>query len=1058
MLACARCGEANPERAKFCLNCGTPIGAGLRQDRERRKIVTVVFCDLVSSTALGDRLDPESLRRIIARYFNAMHAVVVHHGGTVEKFIGDAVMAVFGVPEAHEDDAVRALAAAAGMRDELSKLNVDLDRQWGVRLEVRIGVNTGEVLAGDAGLGHALVIGDTVNLAARFEQAAGPGEIVMGRQSFQLARDAVRAEPLPPLSLKGKPSAVPAFRLLEISPSSPGRKRRLDNPMVGRRAEVGILVEAYQQAVAAGACQQVTVIGEAGVGKSRLLAEVVPALEGARVLSTACPEYGEGLTFWPVAETIRQAARLSVGVTDHQAIDQLASVVGHDAAVTSYLVQLLGLGGAQGSIDELAWAFRKFLESLATQAPLVLVFEDVHWAEPSFLDIVDQVVAWARGPMLVLCAGRPELLERRPWWRAVRLDRLSETESAALLEHLLGGSPVAESAQAWVRTTTEGNPLFVEETVAMLLEDGLICERDGMWEPVAGLTGASVPPSIDALLIARIDQLGSRDAGVLQRAAVVGKVFGIAPLAALAPGERDELPVCILRLVRRGLIVPEPSGFLGGEAFSFHHALIRDAAYRMLTKAERSVLHERLAAWLERVAGDLPEYEELLAYHLEAACQHRRAMGRLDDAGVLLARRASRLLAGIGRRALAREDANAAARLLSRARDLMADSDGERAEILHDLGRALMAAGQFGDAPSVLDEAAGAAEAGAARRLAVDVGVTRLRLRLQTDSGIDFEAARQEARDATCEFERLADRSGVARAQHLLALIEWTCGRLGATELALEQAVRWAQAAGDVQEEEASLGDLTGLALFGPTPVDVAIARCEETLARPGVRRTLQARSLRALAGLRAMGGEPDAARDLAARSLALFEDLGQSQFTPAVHQVLGFVERLAGDPQASEAAFRRSYEMLEREGDTAHRATAAALLADALHDLGRNDEAEYFTGVSETLSAPADVFVQMRWRAVRAKVRVRQGRLDDGLALAREAERLGRETELHPFADVLLDLAAVLGAAGRDGDARSAIDEALERYRRKRDVAGAARAEVAREALTVARVTDHHP
>ncbi|HUR05884.1 MAG TPA: adenylate/guanylate cyclase domain-containing protein [Nonomuraea sp.] len=1061
MLACARCGEQNPERARFCLHCGNALAASRPLERERRKIVTVVFCDVVGSVSLGEQLDPESLRRVMSRYFEGMRSAIVRHGGTVEKFIGDAVMSVFGVPESHEDDAVRALAAAAAMREELAQLNDELHGRWGVRLELRIGVDTGEVLARDPGPGQAMVTGDVVNTAARFQQAADPGQIVMGRTTFQLARDAIRAEPLEPLQLRGKQSAVPAFRLLEVSASSPGRRRRLHQPIVGRAGELAVLAAAYEDAARGRCSQLVTVIGEAGVGKTRLVTEALRSLAGrATVLMAACPEYGEGMTFWPVAETIRQAANLTVGTPQEQVLARLASMVGGDSdqskVVAEHLAQLLGAGAQQASIDDLGWAFRKLLESVAHDAPLVLVFEDVHWAETSFLDIADQVVAWARQPMLVVCAGRPELLERRPWWgeprtnmSVIRLEPLNEEESGLLLEHLLGSERVADTARAWVRAATEGNPLFVEETVAMLVDDGLLQEREGAWEPVAGFSTASLPPTIESLLMARIDQLGERDSDVLQRASVVGKVFGTAALAALAPEDREELSVCILRLVRRVLLDPEPTGFLGGEAFSFRHVLIRDAAYRMLTKEERSVLHERFAAWVERVAGEWAvEYEELLAYHLEAASHYRRAVGFLDEDGRLLAERAARLLAGIGRRALAREDAPAAVRLLTRARDLLSPGDVERAETLHDLGRALMAAGEFADAPEALDEAAAAAIESGNRLRAVDIDVTRLRLKLQTDPSVDFEAARREAQEAAAEFERLGDRGGMARALHLLAYIEWTCSHLAATEAALEQAVSHARAAGDVQEEEASLGDLTGLALFGPTPVDLAVARCEEVLSRPGRRRTLQARALRALAGLRGMQGQPDAARELASRSLAIFEDLGQSQFTPAVFQVLGFVERLAGDLVASEAAFRRSYDMLDKEGDTAHLATAAALLADALHDLGREEDAEHFTNLSETLGAADDAFVQMRWRAVRAKVRVGQGRIEEAVVLAKEAERLGRGTELHPFAEVLLDLAGVLDAAGLDKEAISAVEEAIALYLDKGDIAGAARARRTRDAV----------
>jgi class 3 adenylate cyclase len=386
--------------------------------QEVRKTVTVIFSDLKGSTNLGEALDPESLRDVMGRYFERMRAILQSHGAAVEKFIGDAVMAVFGLPRVHEDDALRAVRAAWQMQRVLQELNDELEARWGVRLLARIGVNTGEVVAGDAATGQRLVTGDPVNTAARLEQAAGPGEVLVGENTYRMVRDAVRVEAVEPLAVRGKAEPVTAYRLVEVLPAAAAVMRRLDAPMVGREAELRLLVAALDRAIAQQRCELVTVIGEPGMGKTRLLVEFEAKTTGrARVLHARCPSYGEGITFWPLAEMVQDAVRGVLGGAGQEPMDTAASLAalmeGHPeaAAVIARVGSALGLSSDPFPLEEIYRGTRLLLTHLASSGPLVLAVEDIHWAEPAFLDLLDHLSDRTKGAsVLVLCSGR---LERR---------------------------------------------------------------------------------------------------------------------------------------------------------------------------------------------------------------------------------------------------------------------------------------------------------------------------------------------------------------------------------------------------------------------------------------------------------------------------------------------------------------------------------------------------------------------------------------------------------------------------------------------------------------------
>ena len=1013
---------------------------------EVRKTVTVVFADVTGSTALGDRLDAESLRRLISRYFARMQEVLGRHGGTVEKFIGDAVMAVFGIPELHEDDAVRAVRASAEMGQALDELNQELERMWGVRLQMRIGVNTGEVVTANAAAGQLLVTGDAVNVAARLEQAAAPGEVLLGTATHRLVRDSVLVEEVGPLTLRGKAGTVRAVRLLEVLPRTPGHVRRLDTPLVSRSEELSLIEWAYRRVKREQRSHVLTIFGAAGVGKSRLVAEAVRRLEGdAAVVQGQCPPYGEGIAFWPAAAVVRQAA----GVTEEDDLEvslaKLRSLLEPEPeaeAIVERLVELIGRGEARAPVDETAWAVRRALESLARRRPVVVVFDDLHWAEDSFLDLVDHVADWASdAPILLLCVARTELLDRRPDWgggklngSSMQLEPLTASESEELLGRLLGAEELARPAAKKIVEAAEGNPLYVEEMLANLMEDGLLHLDGRCWEPTVDLSAVVAPPSIEAVLAARLDRLTPEQGNVIRRASVAGTSFTAAAVMQLSPpGEQAAIPEVLAALVRKDLLRCQRIGGQS-ESFSFRHSLIRDAAYASLPKQERADMHERFAAWLQQHAGAPSlDVEELLGHHLEAAHHHRLALGPADGTSSDLARQASSHLAAAGRGALARQDMMAAVNLLSRAAAL-GEEDHDRAELLHDLGSALAGMGRVEEAAATFASAARAAEPRGDPLLEARIRLSHLELQLQTEAASMLAAVDEASQELMELFLAAGDERWVARTWHLRASADWIRCQAGRAEAALVKAVEHARAGGDEAAEAEYLGNLTGVALFGPSPLREGVVRCREALRRAGELRSpsLEGRALRALGCMLAMQGELTEGRRLLARSIAVFEDLGLAHWLGGGYQAQGIVEELADDLVAAEKAFRRSYELLAGLGSKSFSSTAAALLANALCEAGSYEEADSLARESETWAAPDDLDTQVQWRRVRAKILVQQGRLVEAEVVAREALQLARRTDLTVHADLLVDLGLGLVAVGRADEADAVFAQALAAHERK--------------------------
>jgi class 3 adenylate cyclase/tetratricopeptide (TPR) repeat protein len=1053
---CTQCGRDNPDDARFCAGCGAPLEAAeAAPAREVRKTVTVVFCDITGSTSIGERLDPESLRRVQSRYFAGMRAELERHGGTVEKFIGDAVMAVFGIPVLHEDDAVRAVRAASDMLDALAALNEELEREWGVSIGVRIGVNTGEVVAGDARRGQALVTGDAVNVAARLEQAAGTNEILVGHATYRLVRDAVEVEPVAPLELKGKSRPVPAFRLLEVHAGALGHARHLDSPMVGRGHERSLLSEAFARAVRERSCHLFTVLGSAGIGKSRLLTEFVEgAGETATVLWGRCLPYGEGITFWPLAEVVRAATGLDYG-SGEEAVARLAALLEGDEdadRIARLVAELAGLKEAAAGTEDTFWGVRKLFEGLARRRPLAVVLDDLHWGEPSFLDLVDHVADWSRdAPILLVCLARPDLLDARPGWAggklnatSVLLEPLDDDECERLILNLLGGAEYPELVRARVTETAEGVPLFVEEVISMLVDEGMLRRENGSWAAAEELSQMSIPPTIQALLASRLDRLDEEARALLERASIEGKIFHRGAVQALSPEpERPGVASRLMALVRKELIRPDRANLPGEDAFRFRNLLIRDEAYRRMPKESRAALHETFAGWLEGKSGDrVAEYEEILGYHLEQAFRYEQEIGLIDESDATLATRAGERLASAGRRALIRGDVTAAANLLGRAVSLLDHGTAPPPVALQlEYAEALRGVGELARAQSVLSEALKAAGESGDRRLEAHALLDGLLLTTLTDPEFKSEQLLEAARRTIDVLEELGDDVGLAKAWRGVAEVHLTMCRWGSSTEALERALVHAERSGDARELTVTQTHLANSLFWGPTPAEHGIRRATEILERAGAHRLVEANILCYLGGFEAMRGNVDEAWSLVAKGRAIFDDLGHRYGLANHALVSGSVGLLAGDAAAAERELRPSVEVLEAMGETGVLCSVAAFLAEASYQLGDLDEAERLTQLSEDTAADDDAAAQVAWRATRAKVLARRGSTGAAESLVRQALALADETDfLNMQGDALVAAAEVLRAAGRGEEAAARLRDAIARYEAKGNVTSARR------------------
>ena len=1046
---CRNCGTTNPDDFRLCGGCGGQLGVA--HVAEMRKTVTIVFAFLDARDLAGEPLTADVQRDVMARAFDASRIALARHGGTIEKFIGDAVMAVFGLPVRHEDDALRAVRAALDMRAGLSVLATELAQESAIDFEVAIGVNTGEVITGEASLGQRLVTGDAVNVAARLEQAAAPGEILIGDLTARLVRETARLEQVESLTLKGKSQPVPAHRLMGVLGASIAANRPA-TAMVGRETEMRLLTDALDGAIETRGCRIVTLVGDAGVGKTRLSKEFLESARAhATVVSGRCLPYGDGITFWPVVEVVQGAAGLLDSDTPAKAIRKLRRILG-DKEVVDRIAAAVGLRDAPFQVGELFWGIRRFLEILAAGKPLVVLFDDIQWAEPTFLDLLGHLTANVRDePILLLCMARHALLEKQPTWgqgpdeRTIVLSPLSDADAARVTANLLGKVGLADAVQARVVAAAEGNPLFVEQLVSMLQETGMLRLIEGRWEPAGDLSTLAIPPTIHALLAARLDQLPEGERATVDPASVIGLVFPQVALQAIVDDDvRDQVPERLDELTTRQLVRPTDPPDSENDEYRFTHLMIRDATYAGLLKRTRARLHERFVAWADeanRATERVTEFEEILGYHLEQAHRYLFELGPLDEHGSAIGIDASGRLASAGQRAFVRGDMPATANLVRRAVDLLPDDHAARPNLLFQLGLALWEVGE--------GEAADAACAGAiegASRLE-DLGLeTTARLERVMNqyyadpSKVEGDIETQ-IRQSIAILERLGDDAGLARAWLSMSGVRIVGTRWGEAAEAVERVIGHAQKAGDRVLEIRAGPNLAMCAQFGPTPVPEAIRLCEEIIARSTGDQKAEAVTLRSLAHLHAKRGEFDIARDEYRRARRTLEELGWKFHAALTSIDSGPIEMLAGDPVAAEAELRHDYEALDRLGDRNYISTVAAYLAEALCQQGRFDDASTMASFSADVAAPDDVYTQVALRRVRGKVHSWFRRHDAAEATCREAVDLSR-TEDDPTdqANALSDLALVLRAAGRDAEAIAAGTEALALYERKGNVVSAAR------------------
>lgn len=1050
MGVCANCGTNNADGLKFCGECGTRLAAAATATRrEVRKTVTVLFSDVTGSTALGEQLDPESLRTVMGRYFGAMKAVIERHGGTVEKFIGDAIMAVFGIPTLHEDDALRAVRAAAEMRDALEHLNREFSAERGIRIAVRTGVNTGEVVAGDPAAGQTLVTGDTVNTAARLEQAAGAGEILLGEVTQRLVRDAVEVEAVPPVEAKGKAVPVAAVRLLSVTHGADAHSRRLDAPLVGRDRELERLHNAFDAVVRERHSELFTLLGTAGVGKSRLVAEFTASVStDATVLRGRCLPYGEGITYWPLGEVVRGAAGINDTDTADEARAKLRGLLGgqRDAdTLASRVGSAIGLSTEPAPQEEIFWAVRKLLEHLASQRPLVVVWDDIHWAEPTFLELIGQIADLSRNaPLLLLCPARPELLDSRPDWgggklnaTTILLEPLPPAAAAQLIDALPGGLALDVSMRERIAEAAEGNPLFVEEMLGMLIDDGYLRATDNGWQAARDLATVRVPPSIQALLAARLDRLAPDERAVAERASVVGRVFERGAVAELASDAlRPTVTAHLLGLVRKELVRPDEPGLGGDDAFRFRHILIRDAAYEALPKAERAELHERFADWLERAAGErAAEYQEVIAHHLEQAYSYRQQLGESGERVAELKERAGGVLADAGRHAWERGDAVAARRLFERAAALLPLDSIERIRCLLPLAEAVASSAGEERAIEIADGAAQKAEALGEEGLAWQARLVSAEA--QRTSGGSFATALQKGREAAEACARLGDALGEARAHKLLSSV---LGDLGRNAESIREARRGAEAArraGDAGLEGKCEYAVVGSMVFGPTEAGETLRAGLDVLAR--LRHQLRAHAITAIYASQAyaMLERFDEARSMCRLGEDALQDLGAARDAAGSAQYRGWIELSADDASLAERELRLADEKLEAKGERFFRATVTAMLAEALVRQRRFDDAERYAAISRDLADPDDYIAQVPWRAALALCVMAARRSGEAQALARAAVAIAERTDdLNSRGDALLRLAEVVALDGRPPEAASLARQAIDEYQRKGNLA----------------------
>lgn len=998
-------------------------------------MLTVVFCDLVDSTGLGERMDPETVGEVLDLYFSSMTRVLGRHGGAIQKFIGDAIVAAFGIPELHEDDGLRAVRAAIEMGTALARLNVQLAAGYGVELRTRTGVHTGEVVIRQAVNDQQVLTGDTLNTAARLEQAAGPNEILIGQPTYRLVRGAVEVEAVPPLELKGKSEPVRAYRLKRAFGDEQSARRHLA-PFVGRERELATLIGRFERARTERRCQLVTVIGEAGVGKSRLVRALIDAVrDDATILRGRCLSYGESITFWPLLTMVRDAA----GITEGEAAEEKLGRLAGDPQVARRVASALGWSDEDLPVAELFWGVRSLFEHLARDRPLVVVFDDLHWASPTLLELIEHIVERSSdAPILVVGTARGQLVDARPTWSdgpaAERfvLDRLGDAASAQLISNMVGGLDMPDRTRSMIVEAAEGNPLFVEQLVSMLIDGGTLVQAGSAWKATRDLVRLEIPPSIHALLAARLDLLDADERHVIEPASVIGLEFASAAVREVSqPDARAAVDARLGSLAHRHL-VREQQAAESDDDYRFDHLLIRDAAYAGILKRSRADLHERVADWLEGQPGRR-ERDEVVGYHLEQAADYRAQLGPLDPHARSLAARAADRLATAGRHAFVRGDLPAAIDLLQRARQLLSADDPARANLAPELAEALIEHGMFAEARTILDDAPAVVE-GPVVRCAVARGrLVRLLADLYAGDAENWaERAEHEVAGAIATFEANDDAAGLATAWRIRFGAQQSALRYAAAARSAEAAMRNAEAAGDVRQRRRGASGYALAALLGPTPVAEALHRAEELYDLVEGDRATQAAISLSIAQLAAMDGQLERARLAYGAARTMLVELGSLVLAASTSIDAAPAEMLGGSLESAEAMLRRDDAELAGLGAGYLRSSVLGLLSRVLVRRGDLTAAEAVAVEVREMADPDDADAQVLWRSAMARCLAGRGLTDEAVALAAEAVSLTDGAEAPILrAEALADLGQVLVAVD-PARARRCLSDALELHERK--------------------------
>jgi class 3 adenylate cyclase/tetratricopeptide (TPR) repeat protein len=1012
-----------------------------------RKTVTLLFCDVSGSTTLGEQLDPEVLRSVMGQYFAAAAEVVERHGGLVEKFVGDAVLAVFGIPVVREDDPLRAVRAAAELRDALAALAVQLAATQGVRLAVRTGINTGAVVAGGDRAGGSFATGDAVNTAARLEQAAPPGEVLLGESTYGLVRDAVEVEPVPPLVVKGKAEALVAYRLLRVLDVEDGRARRPDAALVGRGRERRMLDEVLERVVADRRCHLVTVLGTAGIGKTRLLADFERALgPSVQVLRGRCLSYGKGITFWPVVSVLRQAVGLTGEEQPDKAKDVLHAALGDlddaDAdAVVARLAPMMGIEGEPAGAEGTAWAVRTLLEHLADARPVVIVVDDLQWAEPALLDLLEQLRDdLSDVPLLLVCPARPELLEQRPTWgggaisaSTLMLEPLTPADTSSLLTGLLGpGVPpdVSEAVNRW----GGGNPLFLEEVATHLLEEGVLVSTPAGWTLTSDLRNLTVPPTLTALLAARLDRLPAAERALLEHASVIGLEASRDDVTSLldAPDTLQLLDSLTRKTLLRRLRTSR------GEVFAFRHVLVREAAYDAMPKAQRAVLHERYARRLVEHGADAGgEIDAFVGHHLEQAARLQRDLAP-GAAGVTeLEARAAAALASAAERAAHAGDNRSACVLLERTLALMPERAPARRRRLLELSWARADTWSTALARAAVEEGLALAPPGPPDLDHLALQAQQANLRLQAGEHFDPEIAFEVGRRAADAAKAAGDARVLCRALDLQLQRHWMLAELSPVPALAQEITRLGLPAERTQAWH------WRMAAFGlgrmPYGEFLAVTATED-LARSPAGMHAHLHLLRAIAHA-ALGHRAEAEAELAV-GLEAAATVGVQEDGPALGAAAE-VQLVNGELAAAVEMMRRSIELHRQAGGLAYASTSLGILAALLLEQGDDSGAAATIEEAATVTSPHDVMSVAVVSGVQAVLAARAGEHDLARSLADKCvATIGPTDLLAVRGDLHRLLAQVPALRGDVDDQRRLLTEALAEYREKEHLTFAARTE----------------